>query len=399
MDAQSKHALARRAASGRGPLAGIRVVELGSIGPAPFAGMMLADMGAEVIRVDRASDVGNPGIHELSHQVLGRGRRSLAVDLKHRDAAALVLDLVTDSHVLLEGFRPGVVERLGIGPDEALGRNPRLVFGRMTGWGQDGPHAQRAGHDINYIAVSGALEPIVGSDGAPAAPLNMLGDFGGGGMLLAFGVVAALFHAGQTGQGQVVDAAIVDGTALFTSMLHSMRFTGEWGQSRGDNLFDGGAPYYQVYRTADDRWVSVGAIEPQFYAQLLEGIGLADELADVPQTDADSWPRLRERFAEQFAEQTQEHWMEVFNGTDACVTEVVPPDQAGAHEHLAARGVYIERDGLIHPAPAPRFSATPGALPGATPRVGQHTSEILADWGFTETAVHALVDDGVVRQG
>ncbi|MEU4641463.1 CaiB/BaiF CoA-transferase family protein [Micromonospora sp. NPDC023814] len=383
---------------GRGPLAGIRVIELGGIGPGPFAGMMLADMGADVVRVDRAGHVGVAAPHGSSHQVLDRGRRSLAVDLKHPAAADVVLNLVANADVLLEGFRPGVAERLGIGPDRALERNPRLVYGRMTGWGQQGPYARRAGHDINYIAVTGALEPIVGADGAPTAPLNMLGDFGGGGMLMAFGVVAALLHARRTGQGQVVDAAIVDGTALFTAMLHSMRAHGEWTEPRGGNLFDGAAPYYGVYRTADDRWISVGAIEPQFYAQLLDGLGLAEELAGVPQDDKAAWPRVRATFARRFAERTRPRWMETFAGSDACVAEVLSPAEAPGHEHMAARSVFVEHDGLTHPAPAPRFSQTPGAWPGPAPRCGEHTREVLGEAGLDRAAVDALVDAGVVRQ-
>jgi alpha-methylacyl-CoA racemase len=383
---------------GQGPLAGIRVIELGGIGPGPFAGMMLADMGADVVRVDRAANVGVTARHQSSHQVLDRGRRSIAVDLKHPRAAGVVLDLVASADVLLEGFRPGVVERLGIGPAEALARNPRLVFGRMTGWGQEGPYAERAGHDINYVAVTGALEPIVGASGVPTAPLNMLGDFGGGGMLMAFGVVAALLHAQRTGQGQAVDAAIVDGTALFTAMLHSMRANGEWNDPRGGNLFDGGAPYYGVYRTADDRWISVGAIEPQFYAQLLDGLGLAQEFADVRQTDKAAWPRLRRTIAKRFAEQTRDEWMRVFAGTDACVAEVMSPAEAAKHDHMAARAAFVERDGLTHPAPAPRFSRTPALWPGPAPRCGEHTREVLDELGLDEAAIHALMVSGAVRQ-
>src|SRR5690606_853587 len=366
-----------------GPLADVRVLEIGGIGPGPFAGMMLADMGADVIRVDRPGAVGRRELDDLSHQVLGRGRRSVAVDLKNPRGRDLVLDLAARSDVLLEGFRPGVAERLGLGPADALGRNPKLVYGRMTGWGQDGPYARRAGHDINYVAVTGALEPIVGADGRPTAPLNMLGDFGGGGMLMAFGVVSALLHARRTGEGQVVDAAIVDGTALFTAMLHSMRAAGQWSGGRGENLFDGGAPYYGVYRTADDRWRSVRAIGPKFSRALLRGLGLDGELAAEDQNDHASWPRTRARFAERFRERTRDEWTAVFAGTDACVAPVLDPAEAGRDEHLAARGVFADRDGVTHPEPAPRLSATPGAWPGPTPEAGEHTRQVLAELGYS----------------
>lgn len=381
-----------------GPLADVRVLEIGGIGPGPFAGMMLADMGADVIRVDRPGAVGRRELDDLSHQVLGRGRRSIAVDLKNPRGRDLVLDLAARSDVLLEGFRPGVAERLGLGPADALGRNPKLVYGRMTGWGQDGPYARRAGHDINYVAVTGALEPIVGAGGRPTAPLNMLGDFGGGGMLMAFGVVSALLHARRTGEGQVVDAAIVDGTALFTAMLHSMRAAGQWSGGRGENLFDGGAPYYGVYRTADDRWISVGAIEPKFYRELLRGLGLDGELAAEDQNDHASWPRTRARFAERFRERTRDEWTAVFAGTDACVAPVLDPAEAGRDEHLAARGVFADRDGVTHPEPAPRLSATPGAWPGPTPEAGEHTRQVLAELGYSAAVIDELAGDDVIRE-
>ena len=377
-----------------GPLSGIRVLEVGGIGPGPFAGMMLADLGAEVLRVDRPNERDNP-LRAL-HQVLLRGRRSIALDLKDPRGRDLLLDLVTGADALMEGYRPGVMERLGLGPDQAMARNPRLVYGRMTGWGQDGPWAQTAGHDINYIAVAGALEPIAARDLTPTPPLNMLGDFGGGGMLLACGLLAALLHARATGRGQVVDAAIVDGTALLTGMLHGMRAGGLWSAPRGENLFDGGAPYYGVYRTADGGWLALGALEPQFYARLLDGLGLTDELAGVGQDDHEQWPRLRRRFAERIAERTRAAWLDVFAGTDSCVSEVVEPAAVLTHPQLAARGTYLVADGLLQPAPAPRFSVTPPALPPPAPEPGTDTLEILTELGTPPEHIQTLLAASVL---
>jgi alpha-methylacyl-CoA racemase len=338
-----------------GPLDGVRVLEVGGIGPGPFAGMLLADLGADVVRVERAD---GGGVDRGAHRILLRGRRSLALDLKDPRGQEVVLRLAAASDALIEGFRPGVMERLGLGPDAVLARNPRLVYARMTGWGQDGPYAQVAAHDINYIATAGALKPVAAPDLTPVPPLNMLGDFGGGGMLLACGLLAALVHARATGRGQVVDAAIVDGTALLTAMLQSMRASGQWAAPRGKNIFDGGAPFYGVYRTADDEWLAVGAIEPKFYAELLDGLGLAAELADTPQHRVADWPRVRDRFASVIAARPLAEWLDRFEGTDACVSEVVDPGDVLAQPHLAARGTYVDRDGVLHPAPAPRFSET-----------------------------------------
>jgi alpha-methylacyl-CoA racemase len=383
-----------------GPLAGVRVIEMACIGPGPFAGMLLADLGAEIVRVDRPERVGDRRADAGSHLVLDRGRRSIAVDLKHPDGPGLVLDLAAGADVLIEGFRPGVMERLGLGPDTLLARNPALVYGRMTGWGQDGPRASRAGHDINYISLAGALEPAAAPGGGPPVPpLNMLGDFGGGGMLLALGLVSALLHARSTGQGQVVDAAIVDGTALLTAMLHAMRFTGDWGPERGGNLFDGGAPYYGVYRCADGGWLSVGAIEPKFYAQFTVGLGLAAELPARAQHDQADWPRQRALVAAAIARRPRDAWAEVFAETDACVTPVLGPGEAIGDPHLTARAVFTDVDGLVQPEPAPRFSATPGARGAAAPRVGQHTEAVLADFGFGPPAIAALAKSGAVSQG
>jgi len=377
-----------------GPLTGLRVLEVGGIGPGPFTGMMLADLGADVIRVDRPDGRGSADL--AWHRVLLRGRRSIALDLKDPRGQDLLLDLVEGSDALVEGFRPGVMERLGLGPEQALARNPRLVYGRMTGWGQDGPWSRVAAHDINYIAVAGALAPIAAPDLTPTPPLNMLGDFGGGGMLLVCGLLAALLHARETGRGQVVDAAIVDGAALLTGMLHSMRASGQWSAPRGENALDGGAPYYRVYRTADGAWLALGAIEPQFYAQLLDGLGLAKELEGVGQDDQEQWPLLRRRFAERIAERTRDEWTAVFAGTDSCVSEVVDPAAVLTHPQLAARGTYLVADGLLQPAPAPRFSATPAALPPPAPELGTDTLGVLSELGVARERIRVLLDAGVL---
>ena len=378
--------------SSSGPLTGVRVLEVGGIGPGPFAGLLLADLGATVIRIERPN--GGAGI--ATHRILLRGRRQLVVDLKDPRGKDVVLRIADASDVLIEGFRPGVMERLGLGPDTALTRNPRLVYGRMTGWGQDGPLADSAGHDINYIAVAGVLQPIAGPDLTPVAPLNMLGDFGGGGMLLVAGLLAALIHARATGQGQVVDAAIVDGAALLTAMLHSMRASGRWDAPRGQNLFDGGAPFYGVYRTADERWLAVGAIEPQFYAALLHGLGLTGELAGLAQHDRHHWPATRERFAAVIARRTLAEWLAVFAGADACVSEVVDPASVTEHPHLALRRTYVDDDGLVQPAPAPRFSATPLAMPAPAPEPGSSETGLLTVFGLSDDSIRELVADGVI---
>ena len=383
-----------------GPLVGVRVIEMACIGPGPFAGMLLADLGAEIVRVDRPERVGGRRADADSHLVLDRGRRSIAVDLKHPDGPGVVLDLAAGADVLIEGFRPGVMERLGLGPDAVLARNPALVYGRMTGWGQDGPRASRAGHDINYISLAGALEPTAAPDGgAPVPPLNMLGDFGGGGMLLALGLVSALLHARSSGQGQVVDAAIVDGTALLTAMLHAMRFTGDWRDPRGGNLFDGGAPYYGVYRCADGGWLSVGAIEPKFYAEFARGLGLAAELPAQNQHDRGDWPRQRKLVAAAIAARPRDEWAAVFAGTDACITPVLAPGEVLSDPHLAARAVFTDVNGLVQPEPAPRFSRTPTSRGITVPRVGEHTEAVLADFGFSPSAIARLGTSGAVRPG
>ncbi|KXB52295.1 CoA-transferase [Corynebacterium sp. HMSC077D10] len=333
------------------PLTGITVVHLGGIGPGPFAAMILADMGARVIRVVRP---GNPA-DIVPHGVLYRGQETLEANLKDPDDVARVLDLITDAQLLIEGFRPSVAERLGLGPSDAASRNPALVYGRMTGWGQDGPLAQTAGHDINYIAISGALGAIAAPDGRPVPPLNFMGDFGGGSMYLVSGLLAALVHAQTTGEGAVVDANIVDGAASLTAMLHAFRNAGQWGPT-GTNVLDGGAPFYTVYKTSDGKWMSVGAIEPQFYAELLRLLDLTNELAGIDQNDQAEWPRVAQHFAEVFVTKTQAEWVKIFRGTDACVAEVVSPDDVLDHPHLAARGTYRPTSDGMEPAPAPRIS-------------------------------------------
>ncbi|WP_308290235.1 CaiB/BaiF CoA-transferase family protein [Mumia sp. zg.B53] len=385
-----------------GPLSGLRVVEIAGIGPGPFAAMLLADLGADVVRVDRVSPGGLQSLPQ-ERDVLARGRRTVAIDLKQPDGVAVLLELVERADVLVEGFRPGVAERLGFGPDVCLERNPRLVYGRMTGWGQDGPLASSAGHDVNYVAVSGALDPIGRAGGPPQIPMNLLGDFAGGSLYLVVGLLAALLEARTSGRGQVVDAAIVDGTAHLLTMITNLQQVGAWNDARGTNLLDSGAPFYDVYETSDGRWMSVGALEPQFYAEMVRLLGLdvpADvALPDPPLPDRNDprvWPELRARLAARFAERTQAEWAEVFEGTDACVAPVVPMRDAPQHPHLAARGTYVEHDGVVQAAPAPRFSRTPATLGRPPARPGAHTREALAAWGVGD--VDALVASGAVVQ-
>lgn len=371
-----------------GPLHGVRVVEIAGLGPAPFAAMTLADLGAEVIRIDRPG--GGLQVIAPDYDLVTRGRPSVALDLKQPDGVATVLDLVGRADILLEGFRPGVAERLGIGPDDCHARNPALVYGRMTGWGQDGPLAQRAGHDIDYIGVAGALHGIGRAGGPPQVPANLLGDFGGGGIYLVVGVLAALTEARTSGHGQVVDAAIVDGTAHLMTMLVGMAAGGAWSDQRGANLLDTGAPFYDVYETADGRHLAVGALEPQFYAELVERLGLHDP---PDRNDPEQWPKLRAVLAEAFASRTQAEWVDVFGDSDACVAPIVPMSEAPAHPHLAARGTYVDHAGVTQPAPAPRFSRTPARLSDPPSRVGEHTRDALQAWGIEN--VEDLIERGV----
>jgi alpha-methylacyl-CoA racemase len=378
-----------------GPLEGVRVVEIAGIGPGPFAAMMLADMGADVVRVDRAQKVsgGDPASPPID--LLGRGRRSVGVDLKHPEGAGVVLRLVEHADVLIEGFRPGVMERLGIGPEECMARNPRLVYGRMTGWGQEGPYADAAGHDINYIALAGALDPVGRAGERPVPALNLIGDFGGGGMFMAYGVVCALLEAGRSGRGQVVDAAMVDGAAVLTTFIHSLRAIGIWTDERGTNLLDTGAPFYEVYETADHRFVSVGSIEPQFYAELLRLSGLEGE--ELPgQMDRSQWPALKERVAEVFRTKTRDEWCALMEGTDVCFAPVLSMGEAPAHPHNRQRETFVDVAGVPQPAPAPRFGRTPGAIDRPPPHAGQHTDDTLADWGFTTGEREKLRQAGAI---
>ncbi|MBZ2207691.1 CaiB/BaiF CoA transferase family protein [Massilia soli] len=375
-----------------GPLAGVRVVEMVGLGPCPFAAMMLADMGAEVIRIDRKAAPGaaNPfPMLGTKFDVMARGRRSLALDLKSPEGIQVLLELAGKADVIIEGFRPGVMERLGAGPEACHARNPKLVYGRVTGWGQDGPLAQAAGHDLNYIALTGMLQAMGRKDEPPAPPLNLVGDFGGGAMMLAFGVVCAVLEARKSGQGQVVDAAMTDGAALLGAMMYGFRAYGSWDLEREANLLDGGAPFYDTYACADGRFVSIGSIEPQFYALLLRLAGVADPAFDDQMARAE-WPSLKHKFAALFKSRTRDAWCALMEGTDVCFAPVLDMDEAPQHPHNRARATFAEVDGVIQPAPAPRFSRTAPelGLPPAAP--GQHGGDILADWGWSGEAVAAL---------
>jgi alpha-methylacyl-CoA racemase len=364
-----------------GPLQGVRILELGGIGPVPFAGMLLADLGASVTRIERVGPGALGTWTDPKYDVLGRSRRSLALDLKHARAAEIVARIVARSDALIEGFRPGVAERMGLGPDACAAWNPRLVYGRMTGWGNEGPRAQTAGHDVNYISVSGALHAIGPADGPPVVPLNLIGDFGGGALYLALGVVSAVLEARMSGKGQVVDAAMVDGVASLMAAIYGAHAIGFWLDRRGSNLLDGAAPYYGVYETKDGRYMAVGAIEPAFYAQLTRALGF--DAAELPgQFDREQWPQTREQFARVFQTKTQAQWCSVFDGTDACVTPVLSMDAAMKDSHLQQRATFLEVDGVMQPAPAPRFSRTPGGLHRTPPAPGQDTQDILKDWAI-----------------
>ena len=379
-----------------GPLQGMTVLEIAGIGPGPFCAMLLADMGANVIRVDRAGQVMGGDPESPPADVLNRGRRSIGVDLKNPEGVETVLALVEQADVIMEGFRPGVAERLGIGPEDCLARNPKIVYGRMTGWGQDGPYAQAAGHDINYIALAGALEPVGRAGQAPVPPLNLVGDFGGGGMFLAFGIVCALLEAQRSGEGQVVDAAMVDGAAVLTTMFHAFRAMGIWNDERGTNLLDTGAHFYDVYETSDGRYVSIGSIEPQFYAELLElsGLGTADDLPH--QMDRGQWPAMKERLAEIFRTKTRDEWCEVMEHTDVCFAPVLGLGEAPEHPHNVERQTFVERNGVTQPAPAPRFSRTTPEIQRPPAHAGQHTDEVLAEAGLAADRIAALRDSGAI---
>ena len=368
-----------------GPLAGLRVIELAGLAPAPFGCMVLADLGADVVRIDR------PGSRPIvANDPLTRGRRSVTLDLKQSEAIDVLLRLVERSDVLVEGFRPGVAERLGIGPADCHARNQRLVYARMTGWGQQGPLADRAGHDIDYIAIAGSLEPIGPAGGRPIAPLNLVGDFGGGGLLMATGILAALYERERSGQGQVVDAAMVDGAALLATFLHGMKAAGGWARPRGENLLDGGAPYYDTYPTADGKYVAIGALEEKFYAALVILLELDPARLPANRHDPVNWPALRELIGAAVARRTRDEWAALAAGSDACLAPVLAPEEAADHPHNKARESFVEVGGVVQPAPAPRFDRTPAATPGPPAYSGEHTDEVFAELGLTAAEIARL---------
>jgi alpha-methylacyl-CoA racemase len=367
----------------QGPLAGLKVVEFAGIGPGPFCGMLLSDLGADVVRIDRMGARGG-----AKTDVTARGRRSVALDLKDPAAVETALALMDKADAVFEGFRPGVMERLGLGPEVALKRNPKLVYGRMTGWGQTGPLSQAAGHDINYIALTGALAAI-GTKDKPVPPLNLVGDFGGGALYLAFGLLAGVIHARATGQGQVVDCAMTDGAASLMAMFYGMTASGAWRGAREANLLDGGAQFYDVYQCKDDRWIALGSIEPQFYALLLEKTGINDPQFKS-QMNRDDWPELKRKLATVIRTRSRDEWEEIMGGSDVCFAPVLGIDEAPSHPHNAARQTFVTVEGVVQPAPAPRFSASPSSSPAPPPAIGAHNHEALADWGFDAAAIKAL---------
>ncbi|MEW6210240.1 MAG: CaiB/BaiF CoA-transferase family protein [Acidobacteriota bacterium] len=376
-----------------GPLKGIRIVEIAGIGPGPFCAMMLADMGADVIRIDRIHAAGATA----KWNVLNRNRPSIAADLKKPEGVELVLKLTEKADAIIEGFRPGVMERLGLGPDRCFERNPKLIYGRMTGWGQTGPLVAAAGHDINYIALTGALHSIGRRGEGPVPPLNLIGDFGGGGLLLAFGVVCGLLEARSSGRGQVIDAAMTDGSALLMAMMYGLKAAHRWSNERGANLLDSGAHFYDVYQCADGKWIALGSIEPQFYELLLEKTGITD--ADFQsQMDAREWPRLKEKLATVIKTKTRDEWRELMEGTDVCFAPVLDMDEAPFHAHNRERGTFIEVAGVMQPAPAPRFSRTQPETPSSPDRVGQRTREVLSLWGMSEEEIAELKNKGAISE-
>lgn len=379
-----------------GPLQQIKVVELAGIGPGPMCAMLLSDMGAEVIRITRISPSGLGIPMPTRFDLLARGRLQVPVDLGRPEGVELVLKLVAKADALIEGFRPGVTERMGLGPEACLKRNPKLVYGRMTGWGQQGPLAQAAGHDINYIALSGALHCFGRKGQAPVPPLNLVGDFGGGALYLAFGIVCGILNAKLSGLGQVVDAAMVDGAASLMTMFYGLKAMGVWSQARGENLLDTGAHFYEVYETSDGKFVAVGALEPKFYNELLTRLGLEGE--DLPeQLDRSNWPKIKQKFQEVFRSKTREEWCKILEGTDACFSPVLSMEEAPSHPHNAARGTFLELDGITQPAPAPRFSRTPAKIRRPpTPPSPETTREALLEWGIEEDEIESLLQSGVI---
>lgn len=374
---------------GQGPLSGLKVLEFAGIGPGPFCGMLLSDLGADVVRIDRKGSG-----RSARTDVTSRGRKSVAMDLKSPAAVEACLKLMDGADAVFEGFRPGVMERLGLGPDVALKRNPKLVYGRMTGWGQTGPYAHAAGHDMNYIAISGALGAI-GTSEKPVPPLNLVGDFGGGALYLAFGLLAGVIHARETGRGQVIDCAMSDGAASLMAMFYGFKAAGAWSDSRRSNLLDGGAHFYDTYQCSDGNWIALGSIEPQFYALLLEKTGI-DDPAFKGQMDRSQWPALRAKLAAVIAAKTRDEWCEIMAGTDVCFGPVLSLEEAPKHPHNVARQTFVEVDGVVQPAPAPRFSATPGAVAGPPPAIGAHNRSALQAWGFTAAELSALEAAGAL---
>ncbi len=374
----------------QGPLTGLKIVEFAGIGPGPFCGMLLSDLGADVVRIDRKGQ-GRASPADIT----SRGRRSIGLDLKNPASIETCLKLFETADVVFEGFRPGVMERLGLGPDVALTRNPKLVYGRMTGWGQFGPYAQAAGHDMNYIAITGALHAI-GTKDKPVPPLNLVGDFGGGALYLAFGILAGVIQARETGKGQVIDCAMSDGAASLMAMFYGFKAGGGWTEERRSNLLDGGAHFYDTYQCGDGKWISIGSIEPQFYALLLEKTGITDP-AFAAQMNRGEWDNLRTKLAEVIATKTQAQWCEIMDGTDVCFAPVLDLDEAPKHKHNVARQTFVELGGVVQPAPAPRFSATPGAIQGPPPAIGAHDVEALTDWGFSSGDIDALKASGALN--
>ena len=378
-----------------GALSGYRVIELAGIGPAPMCAMMLSDMGAEVLRIDRTADAGLGIAMDAKYNLLNRGRRSVAFDLKRPEATEAMLRLVERADALIEGFRPGVMERLGIGPDQCLARNPRLVYGRMTGWGQEGPLAHAAGHDINYIALAGALHSIGRKDERPVPPLNLVGDFGGGALYLALGVVTGLLEAQKSGKGQVVDTAMVDGVASLMTAIYGMRGAGVFTDNRGENMLDTGAHFYDAYETSDGKYICIGSIEAKFYEELLQLSGLKGE--ELPrQLDRKSWPAMKERIAKLFRTKTRDEWCRIMEGSDVCFAPVLSMEEAPRHPHNRQRATFVEDYGVIQPAPAPRFSRTPSAIQRPPARPGEHTEEALRDWGFSASDLERLRACGAI---
>jgi alpha-methylacyl-CoA racemase len=380
-----------------GVLSGYRVIELAGIGPGPMCAMLLSDMGADVLRIDRAAEAGLGIAMDPKYSLLNRGRRSVAFDLKKSEAIEAVMKLVEKADALIEGFRPGVTERLGLGPDDCLKRNPRLIYGRMTGWGQEGPLAHAAGHDINYIALSGALHSIGRRGDAPVPPLNLVGDFGGGALYLALGVVAGLLETVKSGKGQVVDAAMVDGAASLMTAIYGLHGSGIWNNNRGENILDTGAHYYEVYETKDGKHVSIGSIEAKFYAELLRLSGLQGE--ELPhQQDRKSWPAMKERLKTLFRTRTRDEWCKIMEGSDVCFAPVLSMEEAPKHPHMKNRGTFVEQGGVTQPGPAPRFSRTPSKIQRPPARPGEHTEEALRDWGFANSDLETLRKCGAIAR-